>query len=400
MSRLVFNSDKITDREAFIKLCPFGAIEYSSGTYTAGAACRMCQLCIKKGPAGAALLIEDEVESIDKTKYTGIAVFAEQQGGKIQPVTFELIGKARKLADSVGQPVYAVFIGGKDTLEKADELCRYGADRVFVYADRELESFKLDSYAAVIHRFSNDIMPTAILVGATTVGRQLAPRVAAKLKTGLTADCTELEIEQNTDLIQIRPAFGGNIMARIHTPNNRPQLATVRPAVMETPSVIDGFIGTVEKREVTADMLASGIKVINTIKKRQQTFIEDAEVIVAAGRGIKKKEDLDLLKRLADLLGGQLAGTRPMIEAGMIEPKRQIGLSGRTVRPKLIITCGVSGAIQFVAGMNNSDTIIAINSDKDAPIFKTAHYGIVGDLYKIVPKLIEKIEASRSSNGI
>lgn len=395
MSRIEFNRDKIQDIESFVKLCPFGAIEYANDKLSANAACKMCRLCQKKGPSGAVTVVEDKVEEIDKTKYSGIAVFAEQQGGKIQPVTFELIGKARKLADAISQPVYSVFIGGDDAFEKAHELCKYGADKVFVYADKALEAFKLDSYAAVIKSFADTVMPTAILVGATTVGRQLAPRVAAKLKTGLTADCTELEIESNTDLIQIRPAFGGNIMARIHTPNNRPQMATVRPSVMETPEAIKGFEGTVERCNITDEMRKSGVSVLNTVPKRQQAFIEEADIIVAAGRGIKKKEDLQMVERLADLLGGQLAGTRPMIESGMIEAKRQIGLSGRTVRPKVIITCGISGAIQFVAGMNNSDTIIAINSDPEAPIFKAAHYGIVGDIYKILPQLIEKLEAAR-----
>ena len=223
----------------------------------------------------------------------------------------------------------------------------------------------------------------------------MAPRLATRLRTGLTADCTILDIKENTDLVQIRPAFGGNIMAQIITPNNRPQMATVRYKVMNAPERNPYETGEIIQCDIAPEKLDSRVDVLDIIPKEKEQFIEAADVLVVAGRGIKKPEDLGMLQELADLLGGQLACTRPMAEAGWMEAKRQVGLSGRTVRPKLIITCGVSGAVQFTAGMNNSEQIIAINKDESAPIFKTAHYGLIGDLYEINPNLINQIKAGK-----
>lgn len=244
----------------------------------------------------------------------------------------------------------------------------------------------------VFEDFIKNNKPTSILVGATPVGRQLAPKVAARFKTGLTADCTILDMKSTTDLVQIRPAFGGNIMAEILTPNNRPQMATVRYKVMETPAYSEDINGEIVNCKTNNIDFESNIKILDVIKKPKEENIESADILIVAGRGIKKKEDLSMLEDLADLLNGQLAVTRPLVENGWAEAKRQIGLSGKTVRPKLIMTCGVSGAIQFVAGMNNAETIFAINNDEKAPIFKYANYAIVGDIYEVIPKLIEKIK--------
>ena len=235
-----------------------------------------------------------------------------------------------------------------------------------------------------------------LLVGATTVGRSLAPRVAARFRTGLTADCTILDIKENTDLVQIRPAFGGNIMAQIVTPNSRPQLATVRYKVMSAPERSESESGEIVKLFIGKEKLKSNINVLEVVPKSKEKEISEADVLVVAGRGVKSEKDLAMIKELAELLGGELATTRPLIEAGWVDAKRQVGLSGRTVRPKLIITCGVSGAVQFTAGMNNSDYIFAINCDEKAPIFKVAHYGIVGDIYDVIPMLIEKIKSNVS----
>ena len=234
-----------------------------------------------------------------------------------------------------------------------------------------------------------------LLVGATTVGRSLAPRVAARCRTGLTADCTILDIKDNTDLVQIRPAFGGNIMAQIVTPNSRPQLATVRYKVMSAPERSEKTSGKLTICDIDDSKLASNIEVKEVIPKEKEHSISEADVLVVAGRAVKAEKDMEMIKELADLLGGEVAVTRPLVEAGWEDAKKQVGLSGRTVRPKLIITCGVSGAVQFTAGMNNSDYIFAINKDDKAPIFKVAHYGIVGDIYDIVPKLIEEIKANK-----
>lgn len=394
MSKLIIHQDKITNIEEFMAVCPFGALENNNGRVEVNSACKMCGLCVKKGPAGAAELLKEEQAGIDKSAWKGIAVYVDHVNGDIHPVTYELIGKARELADKINHKVYCIFMGNKIG-DSAAGLLHYGVDEVYVYDYEELDHFKIDGYTAVFEDFINKIKPSSILVGATSVGRQLAPRVAARFRTGLTADCTILDIRENTDLIQIRPAFGGNIMAEIMTPNARPQMATVRYKVMNSPERKSEPAGRIINCKVGRECLESKIDVLGVVEKPKENLIENADVLVVAGRGVRAQEDLKLIKELADLLGGEIACTRPMIEAGWFDAKKQIGLSGRTVRPKLIITCGVSGSVQFAAGMNNSDYIFAINKDEKASIFKIAHYGIVGDLYDILPRLIEKIKTSR-----
>ncbi len=397
MAKLVVNQAKVGNIQELISICPFGALEEKNGEIQINAACKNGKLCIKKGPAGAVEYVEDEPErSIDKNLWKGIAVYVDHLDGAIHPVTYELIGKSKELAEKIGHSVYAVMVGS-NIASQCHELLHYGVDKVFVYDDEKLARFKIEPYTAVFEDFVNNIKPTAILVGATPVGRQLAPRLAARLQTGLTADCTKLEINENTDLVQIRPAFGGNIMAQILTPNKRPQMATVRYKVMDAPERNKDESGVIINCEISSDKLDCNVDVLDIIPKEKEQFIEASDVLVVAGRGVKKEEDLAMVQELADLLGGQIACTRPMYEAGWLEAKRQVGLSGRTVRPRLIITCGVSGSIQFVAGMNNSEQIIAINNDENAPIFKTAHYGLVGDLYEIIPGLIEQIKAGREA---
>ncbi|WP_221388252.1 electron transfer flavoprotein subunit alpha/FixB family protein [Clostridium perfringens] len=392
MGRLVIHQDKIEDANSVIKICPFGAMEIVNGKVEINASCRMCKVCVRKGPKGAFEFVEDENKVlVNKDEWKGIAVYVDHVNGEIHPVTLELIGKARELADKVNQKVYCLFMGN-GIKDKAGELLHYGVDEVIVYDYKELENFRIEPYTAVFYDFINKIKPCSILVGATTLGRSLAPRVAARCRTGLTADCTILDIKENTDLVQIRPAFGGNIMAQIVTPNSRPQMATVRYKVMSAHERNEECTGEIKYFEIEKDKLKSDIEVKEIKQKPKEHSISDAEVIVVAGRGVKSEKDLEIIKELADLLGGELAVTRPLIENGWADANRQVGLSGRTVRPKLIITCGVSGAIQFVAGMNNADYIFAINKDEKAPIFKVAHYGIVGDIYEIVPKLIEKIK--------
>jgi len=395
MPKLIVHQDKITDMQAMIKICPFGAMSEVDGKLEISAACRMCKLCVKKGQPGACEYVEDEVkETVDKSKWNGIVVYVDHVDGRIHPVTYELLGKAKELAQkpTTKQPVYAVFIGS-GIKDKAEEVLHYGADKVFVCDQPELKEFTNETYARAFEEFVNKVHPCAILVGATPVGRQLAPRVAARFQTGLTADCTILDMHENTDLVQIRPAFGGNIMAEILTPNNRPQMCTVRYKIMEAPQRSAEVSGTIEEFSVPAKELVSGTQVLGITKKPKEKSIENADVLVVAGRGVKKKEDLDLIRQLADALGGEIACSRPLVEGSWLDAKHQIGLSGRTVRPKLIITCGVSGAIQFVAGMNNSDNIFAINTDPKASIFKVANYAVVGDLYEVIPKLIEKVKA-------
>lgn len=392
MGKLIVHQDKVTDIAAMVALCPFKALEDNNGKLEINAGCKLCKLCVKKGQPGAMEFVEEEAgPQVDKSLWKGITVYVDHVEGDIHPVTLELLGKARELADKIGHPVQALFLGS-GIGDKAHELLHYGVDKVYVVDTPELMDFKIESYTAAFEAYINKVKPSAILVGATSVGRQLAPRIAARFKTGLTADCTILDMHDNTDLVQIRPAFGGNIMAEILTTNTRPQLATVRYKVMNAPERSQEAKGEVIPLEVPADKLKARMEVLGIIKKEKEKTIESAEVLVVAGRGLKKPEDIAMVRQLAEALGGDVACTRPLVEAGWMEAAHQIGLSGRTVRPKLIITCGVSGAIQFVAGMNNSEQVVAINSDPEAPIFKVANYALVGDIYEIIPQLIEKIK--------
>ena len=394
MATIKITQNPNENREEIVGLCPFSAIEYSGNDIEINAACKMCKICVKSRP-DIFEFIADEIKEINKDEWKGIAVYVDHHDGEIHPVTFELIGKAKEMAKKVHYPVYALFIGSNIT-NKCGELLKYGVDEVFVYDNKELENFRIEPFTAVVGDFINNNKPSSFLFGGTTIGRSLAPRAAARFRTGLTADCTVLDIQENTDLDQIRPAFGGNIMAHIHTPNTRPQFATVRYKIFDKPEALTDPKGKVTSCSLSKKELESKIKVISVHKKELIAGIEDAEVIVVAGRGVKQESDMDMIHKLADALGAEIASTRPLIEAGWTDPRRQIGLSGRTVKPKLIITCGVSGAIQFVAGMQNADLIIAINNDKHAPIHKIAHYGIVGDIYQIIPELLSKIKSGES----
>ena len=398
MAFIKINQEKATDRDALVKLCPFGAIEQKDGKLEINSGCRMCRMCIKKG-GGVFELVEDDAKpGVDKSQWRGVAVVAEiDADGALHPVALELLGKVRELAAKIDHPVTALVIGS-GTDAAVEKLLAYGADEVHVYDDPELKHFRIEPYSNVLEDFINATRPSSVLVGGTVNGRSLAPRVAARFRTGLTADCTVLDMSPSTDLDQIRPAYGGNIMAHINTPRHRPQFATVRYKIFSIPPKEASPHGKVVRHTVAPEKLVSLIEVLQRTRKSAEKGIEEAEVLVVCGRGVKKPEDIALLEELAKLLGGKVASTRAVVEQGWIDAKNQIGLSGRTVKPKLIITCGVSGAIQFVAGMNNSEYIVAINTDPQASIFKVAHVGIVGDLYKVIPELIAQIKARLASN--
>jgi len=397
MGKLICNQERLDESniQELIKVCPFGAIEFKEGKIEVNAACKMCKICVKKGPSGVMEFVETEVLVIDKSLWKGIGVYVDHVDGDIHPVTMELIGKAKELAAVVNYPVYCIFIG-YNIKDKAQELLYYGVDEVFVYDYEELRDFRIEPYTAAFEDFVNKVKPSSLLVGATTIGRSLAPRVAARFRTGLTADCTILEIKENTDLVQIRPAFGGNIMAQIICPNTRPQMATVRYKVMNAPERQNELNGKVTVCEIDRAKLSSKIEVLKVTQKEVEENISDADIIIAVGRALKSEKDLAMIEELAELLDAQIAGTRPLVEAGWIDAKKQIGLSGRTVKPKLIMAFGISGAVQFTAGMNSSDVIFAVNKDENASIFNVAHYGVVGDIYEIVPQLIKDIKESRA----
>lgn len=387
--------DKCDLCEVCIGSCPFGAIVLEEGKIAFTDACRMCKICIKQCPQKAIHLADQVLPKVDKAQWRGVMIYVEHEDGEIHPVTWELVGKARELAAKIKHPVYALILG-ENIRELAPKLLEYGVDKVFVYDDARLRHFRVDAYTDAFANCVENNKPSTILVGATSVGRSLAPRVAARFRTGLTADCTVLDVKENTDLVQIRPAFGGNIMAQIITPNHRPQMATMRYKVMDAAEKVASPTGVIELCEL--DQLSSGITIQQVRHKELNPGIADAEVLVVAGRALREEKDMALVKELAELLGGQVAVTRPLIEAGWGDYTQQIGLSGRTVRPKLLIALGVSGAVQFVAGMSSSECIIAINNDQSAPIFDVAHYGIAGDIYEIVPGLLSKLRAKEVGN--
>ena len=395
MAKIAILERKCTGCGLCAQNCPFGAIDMKDGKPDLNAACKVCGICVKNCPEKAILKLETKVDSVDKSKWNDILVFAEVSGGQLHPVCLELIGKARELARNVNYKVKTVLVGS-GVSAFAEELRHYGVSEIAVYDDPALSYFRADAYAACVEDYIKFAHPSVVLVGATSLGRSLAPRLSTRFHTGLTADCTKLELRENTDLVQIRPAFGGNIMAQIITTNTRPQFATVRYKVMNPPERTEEAAGEIVTRKIPKGVSESKGSCVSVQPIPPKKSISDAEILVVGGRGLQKESDLDMVKELARLLGGDWATTRPLVEKGWNTNDRQIGLSGRTVRPRLIITCGVSGAIQFTACMNGSDHIVAINTDKNAPIFDVAHVAIVGDLYEIVPALIRQLKEGQA----
>jgi len=391
MGKLVINHDKLTPEyiEKLVNICPFKAIEYTNGKLDINSGCKMCRLCVRKGPAGCIEYQEEVIQEIDKSMWNGVSVFIEHDGKEIHPVSFELIGKAKELAAVIKHEVYAILMCD-DANKFVDEVLSYGVDKVYVYEHQELGHFNVEKYTACMENFINNIKPSVILYGGTSTGRSFAPRVAARFRTGLTADCTILGMKENTDLIQNRPAFGGNIMASIICPNTRPQMATVRYKIFKMPEKVAPH-GEVVKMKVDFD-LSSKMQLLDIKAKEKEVDISEADVLVACGRAFKSEDDLKMAEELANLLGGQVAVTRPLVEAGFKDARKQIGLSGRTVAPKLLINLGISGAVQFTAGMQGAEVVFSINKDKNAPIFDVSHYGLVGDVFEIVPQLIQSIK--------
>ncbi len=396
MGKLVINQELVTQQKAqeIVGVCPFGAISYENGKLDISSACKMCKICTKKS-GGIINYVEEVKATVDKSLWNGICVYVDHCGDKIHRVTYELCGKAKELSKVTNHPVYALVIG-YNLGEELGKLMHYGVDKIFVYDDKEFEHFRIEPFTAAFCDFIDKVKPSSVLVGATNLGRQLAPRVAARCRAGLTADCTVLEMKENTDLVQIRPAFGGNIMAQIVSPDTRPQFCTARYKVFTEPKPIETLKAEIVKMSLEAEKLASGIEILDTKDKPKDIDISESDVIVAVGRGAMSEGMRKMAKELADLLGGVVACSRPLVEGNLFDAKRQIGLSGRTVKAKFIICLGISGAVQFAAGMKSSDCIVAINSDKSAPIFDVAHYAVVGDVNQIVPRLIEKIKEAQA----
>ena len=321
-----------------------------------------------------------------------VFVIAEQRDGKIMKVSYELVGKARELADDLGQDVVAVLMGsGVEAV--AGDLAKAGADKVIVVDDPMLAEYVTEPYAKAVTAVIKANDPEIVIFGASSIGRDLAPRVSARIHTGLTADCTKLEIDPETKLLNMtRPAFGGNIMATILCADFRPQMATVRPGVMQALESCDK-VGTVEKFDVAFDAADMNVEICEVVKTNKKSVdITEAKILVSGGRGLGSSEGFGQLKDLADALGGEVSASRAAVDNGWIDKDRQVGQTGKTVRPDLYVACGISGAIQHAAGMEESEFIVAINREESAPIFGICDLGIVGDLNKIVPKLTEALK--------
>ncbi len=398
MDFLKFDKKKCTLCSICIKKCPFGALNMAADGIEVDDKCRMCKLCIKECPENA-ISFEQKRDSVDKSKWNDFLIYAEQENGTIHPVTFELIGEAQKMAKKVDYKVSCCIVGAEGTEENAKKLLKYGVDKVYVYEHPGYSGLKADSFTDAVADCISRMKPNSVLIGATPFGRSLAPRLSTRFHTGLTADCTVLDIKTNTDLVQIRPAFGGNVMAQISITHSRPQFATVRYRVMDAAHPTSDIRGQIIKCPVTNEMARSKIEVLSSIVAKRQKTLEEEDIIVAVGRGAKSDAEIEMCRELADALGGQLAFSRPLIEKGYADTSHQIGLSGRTVRPKLIITAGISGAIQFTSCMDASECIVAINTDKNAPIFNVAHYCIVDDLSEVIPRLtaLAKKRAEKSA---
>ncbi|MFQ6095474.1 MAG: FAD-binding protein [Candidatus Bathyarchaeia archaeon] len=375
-----------------VQACPCGAISIIEGLARISEDCQLCRACISACPTGAIEIVEERRERLDLSQYKGILVFGEQREGRIALVVYELIGKGREIADELGEELSCVVLGS-DVRNQAEDLISYGVDKVYVYDDLCLAIFRDDPYADLLTDLVSRVKPNIFLIGATSIGRSLAPRVASRLKTGLTADCTGLEIDQQSRLLlQTRPAFGGNVMATIICLNSRPQMATVRYKIMKRAERIPGYKGEVIQVEFSPDILTDRTKVKGFIKEEVGMSITEAEIIVSGGKGLGSPEGFKLIRELADLLGGAVGASRTVVDEGWISYPHQVGLSGKTVRPRLYIACGISGSVQHLAGMSGSEIIVAINRDPSAPIFKVADLGLVGDLYEVVPRLIERIK--------
>jgi len=315
-------------------------------------------------------------------------VFAEQDDGKVHPVTYELLGKGRELADKLAAELSGVLLGYQME-EEAEALIYHGADKVFLYDHPSLREFDVVRYKENIVSLVREEKPEIFLIGATHIGRSLGPRIATALETGLTADCVELDLDKEENLVQVRPAFSGNIMAKIKT-KTRPQMTTVRYKVMEKRRRDPSRRGKIIKKKVEI-IENTGMQIIKKIKSKE-VDITEAEVIVSGGRGLRQPEDFKILEELADLLNAVIGSSRPLVDDGWINKEHQVGFSGNTVKPRLYIACGISGAPQHFFGMRDTDVIIAINKDPSAQIFTVADYGIVGDLYEILPALISEIK--------
>jgi len=391
-------TEKCVGCKLCVSVCPLGAISVSDKKARIDTAeCNLCGLCVHACKKFNAIeLIREETQAVDKSKHKGIWVFAEQKDGKVASVTFELLSEGRKLARGLKEPLCSVLLGYRMGKSAGDLIC-HGAEKVYLVQSPQLKVFLEDAYTEAMVDLIKKHSPGIILLGATSIGRSLAPRIASRLETGLTADCTGLEIEPDSkDLLQIRPAFGGNLMAAIVCPNHRPQMATVRPKVFKPSKRNKSRTGQIVKYNYTKKRLTQRAELLDVAKEITDTDgLAEADIIVSGGRGLGNAGNFKIIEELARALGGAVGASRAAVDAGWIPYARQVGQTGRTVRPKLYIACGIRGAIQHLVGMQSSEIIVAINKNPKAAIFDIADYGIVGDVLEVVPALTREIERMR-----
>jgi len=389
--------DKCTGCKLCVKACPFSAITIVDKKAVIDLAkCNLCGACVGACKFEAIELkkTEDSGQRTELKNYKNVWVFCEQKKGRIQTISWELLGEGRKLADRLGVKLCGIILGS-DIAERAQEIIERGADEAYIVDEKELENYLDEPYTNVLVELINEYKPEIFLCGATTLGRSLISRVAVKIYAGLTADCTGLDIDaKDRNLLQTRPAFGGNIMATIITPNYRPQMATVRHKVMKEAQAGKGRKGKVITKKFDKKFYASRTKLINMVEELEQTVnLCEANIIVSGGRGLGCPENFKYIKDLAMSVGGAVGASRAAVDSDWIPYSHQVGQTGKTVCPKIYIACGISGQIQHLIGMQSSEIIIAINKDPDAPIFNVATYGIVGDLFQVVPLLAKKFKA-------
>ena len=386
-------SEECVGCEMCIESCPFGAIVMKDDKAVITDDCTSCGACESVCNFSAIVVEREKAEEPeDISSYKGVWVFIEHRDGHIRNVSMELVGEGRKLAEELGEEVSAVLIGD-NVAEMSKDLFASGADNVYLAEGSAFKNYTTDAYTIAFTHLIRKYRPSVILLGATNDGRDLGPRVAARVKTGLTADCTSLAIDPDTRLVAwTRPAFGGNIMATIFCPNHRPQMGTVRPKVFKKPEPDYSRTGKTIREELAIKAEDIRTKLIDVVKVCSVSCnLEDAVFIVSGGRGLGKPEGFRMVEELAQVLKGTVGSSRAAVDAGWMPYPHQVGQTGKTVAPKIYIACGISGAIQHLAGMQTSDVIIAINKDPDAPIFKVATYGIVGDVYEVVPALTARL---------